>query len=173
MGFAWRILAGIAVPMAIAWFFARHALYWMFVVLYGLFGPQDAHHFGKAPPEAGIVGPETVLAWVAAYLVGALVLQNGLIWLGIRRIGQAENFSPTALYLLGGKLIGGIGLIAFPLTLVLFVPYLAFYLTLGLLRLVGVRRLLGAYIVSHTAEVVDISAGSPWRSMAPPRTPIA
>jgi hypothetical protein len=107
MGIAWRVLFALTIPMSIVWFIARHAMYWMFLVFYGLFGPQDARHFGTAPPESNIAGAEAILAFVAAYAVGALFMQNGLIWNGVRKIGQSENFSPTAIFLLAGKFIGG------------------------------------------------------------------
>jgi hypothetical protein len=55
----------------------------------------------------------------------------------------------------------------FPVALVLFAPYVAFYTLLGVLRLVGVRKLLARWLIANTAEVIDIGTGSPWRLVTP------
>ncbi len=164
MGRAPALLVFFAIPMGVAWYVGRHALWWMFQIIYALEtgGPR---HFGHPPhPESQIANGEVWFAWMAAYIVGAFVMQAGWLRSGYESVGRAEHISPTALYFLTPQRpLGCLGAIFFPLALVLFAPYLAAQIVFAVSGLLGGRALLGTWLRRRTAPVVDIAPGSPWR----------
>lgn len=164
MGRAPALLLFYLVPMAIAWYVGRHALWWMFQLIYAIEtgGPR---HFGHPPhPESQIASGETWFAWMAAYFVGAFLMQSGWFRAGYESVGRAEQISPTALYFLTPQRpLGCLVIFVFPLALALFAPYLAVQLVFAITGLLGGRALLGAWLRGRSAPVVDIAPGSPWR----------
>ena len=162
---AWNHLIGIAIPMAIAWFIGRHLLWWMFCIFYAVEtgGPR---HFGSPPhPESQIASGEFWLANLAAYATGAFFMYARWAWWGFDAIARREQVSPTLLYFMAGpRNVGMGGLLLLPIWMVLFAPYLLWYIALSVLRLLGVRALIAGALRDKHADVIDISAGSPWRS---------
>ncbi len=101
---------------------------------------------------------------MAAYFVGAFLMQSGWFRSGYESVGRAEQISPTALYFLTPQRpLGCLVIFVFPLALALFAPYLAVQLVFAITGLLGGRALLGAWLRGRSAPVVDIAPGSPWR----------
>jgi len=170
MGEAPGSLVYLAIACSIAWYVGRHIIYFGFTLMYALFAsPAHGHSFAHAPPESQILAGEQVIGIVCAWFIAGMAAVRTLYNLSTRE--REPNPLATTNWLLAimafpimRSILGVVFfVVVLPLAFLLAPLYVVLLALLTIVRLLGGRRHLAAYLADRSADVIDISRTSPWR----------